>query len=160
MDNIDGQQTEKIDGIDFVRHLITECRYDDAFEMLGRMEEEAPDNYEINYELARLQFETGDYYSAIPNYEEVLSHHQSPVIFYNLGCAYEANDEPDKAISAHLKAVTMNEKFPYSYKKLGMLVMSRGDMESAKEYFEDYIKLDVAEDEIKSINNILDRINK
>ena len=61
MDNIDGQQTEKIDGIDFVRHLITECRYDDAFEMLGRMEEEAPDNYEINYELARLQFEKGDY---------------------------------------------------------------------------------------------------
>ena len=54
----------------------------------------------------------------------------------------------------------MNEKFTYSYKELGMLFKTRGDMKSAKEYFEDYIKLDVAEDEIKSINNILDRINK
>lgn len=158
MDNIDGQQTEKIDGIDFVRHLITECRYDDAFELLGRMEEEDPDNYEINYELARLQFEMGDYYSAIANYEVVLESHQSPVIFYNLGCAYEANNEPDKAISAHLKAVTLNEKFPYSYKKLGLLFLSRGDKDSAREYFEDYIKLDIAQDEKNSVKDILDRI--
>lgn len=158
MDNIDGQQTEKIDGIDFVRHLITECRYDDAFELLGRMEEEDPDNYEINYELARLQFEMGDYYSAIANYEVVLESHQSPVIFYNLGCAYEANNEPDKAISAHLKAVTLNEKFPYSYKKLGLLFLSRGDTDSAREYFEDYIKLDIAQDEKNSVKDILDRI--
>ena len=158
MYNIDGQQTEKIDGIDFVRHLITECRYDDAFELLGRMEEEDPDNYEINYELARLQFEMGDYYSAIANYEVVLENHQSPVIFYNLGCAYEANNEPDKAISAHLKAVTLNEKFPYSYKKLGLLFLSRGDTDSAREYFEDYIKLDIAQDEKNSVKDILDRI--
>ena len=122
------------------------------------MEEGNPDDYEVNYELARLQYEMGDYYSAIANYEHVLEYHQSPIIFYNLGCAHEANDEPDKAISAHLKAITMNENFPYSYKKLGMLFMARGDMESAKEYFEDYIKLDIAQDEIDSVKQILDRI--
>ena len=95
---------------------------------------------------------------AIANYEVVLENHQSPVIFYNLGCAYEANNEPDKAISAHLKAVTLNEKFPYSYKKLGLLFLSRGDTDSAREYFEDYIKLDIAQDEKNSVKDILDRI--
>ncbi len=158
MDKKDGQEHQQIDGIEFARQLIIDCRFDDAFEILGRMEEENPDDYEVNYELARLQYEMGDYYSAIANYEHVLEYHQSPIIFYNLGCAHEANDEPDKAISAHLKAITMNENFPYSYKKLGMLFMARGDMESAKEYFEDYIKLDIAQDEIDSVKQILDRI--
>ncbi len=151
-------QTPYIDKIEFVRELIADCRFDDAFEILGRMEEEEPDNYEVNYELARLQYEMGDYYSAIANYEVVLEHHQSPIIFFNLGCAYEANDEPDKAVSAHLKAITMNENFPYSYKRLGTLFLARGDVESAKEYFEDYIKLDIANDEKESVKLILNRI--
>ena len=158
MDKKDGQEQQKTDSIEYVRQLISDCRFDDAFELLGRMEENDPDNYEINYELARLQFEMGDYYSAIANYEVVLENHQSPVIYYNLGCAYEGNDEPDKAISAHLKAVTLNENFPYSYKKLGLLFKARGDMESAREYFEDYIKLDVAEDEKQTIRRILDKL--
>ncbi len=158
MDKKDRQELEKIDGIEFVRQLIADCRFDDAFEILGRMEEENPEDYEVNYELARLQYEMGDYYSAIANFEVVLEYHQSPIIFYNLGCAYEANNEPDKAISAHLKALTMNENFPYSYKKLGLLFLSRGDIESAKEYLEDYIKLDIAQDEVKSVKLILDKI--
>ncbi len=158
MDKKDGQEPQKIDGIEYARQLILDCRYDDAFEILGRLEEEYPDNFEVNYELARLQFEMGDYYSAIANYEYVLEHHQSPIIYYNLGCAYEGNNEPDKAISAHLKAITMNEKFPYSYKKLGLLFLSRGDKLSSSEYFEDYIKMDIAEDEFNSIKLILDRI--
>lgn len=152
------QKQPFIDKIEFVRELIADCRFDDAFEILGRMEEEEPDNFEVNYELARLQYEMGDYYSAIANYEVVLEHHQSPIIFYNLGCAYEANDEPDKAVSAHLKALTMNENFPYSYKRLGTLFLARGDKASAKEYFEDYIKLDIADDEKESVKLILNRI--
>ncbi len=161
MENFSGQQGENnppFDKIEFVRELIADCRFDDAFEILGKLEEEEPDNFEVNYELARLQFEMGDYYSAIANYEVVLSNHQSPIVYYNLGCAYEANDEFDKAISAHLKAITLNENFPYSYKKLGTLFMARGDMESAREYFEDYIKLDIANDEKESVKLILKRI--
>lgn len=153
-----GQDIPCIDKIEFVRQLAADCRFDDAFEILDRMEEEEPDNYEVNYELARLQYEMGDYYSAIANFETVLENHQSPVIFYNLGCAYEANNEPDKAISAHLKAITINENFPYSYKNLGTLFLAKGDKISAREYFEDYIKLDIAEDEKKSIKLILDKI--
>ena len=100
----------------------------------------------------------GDYYSAIANYEHVLEYHQSPIIFYNLGCAHEANDEPDKAISAHLKAITMNENFPYSYKKLGMLFMARQDRDDAIEYFENYLDFDVPQEEKDNITQILERL--
>ena len=77
-----------------------------------------------------------------------------------LGEAYQADGELDKAISAYLKANAVNENFPFAYKKLGMLFMARGDMESAVEYFEDYLKLDIAEDEKDSVGKILERIKK
>ena len=38
--------------------------------------------------------------------------------------------------------------------------MARGDMESAKEYFEDYLKLDIAQDEKESVQKVLKRIEK
>jgi len=41
-----------------------------------------------------------------------------------------------------------------------MLFMARGDMESAIEYFEYYLKLDIAEDEKDSVGKILERIKK
>lgn len=153
------EETEqKYTRIDVARTMFDDCRYPEALQELEFAQEEEPENYEINYEIARIQFETGDYYSAITNYEIVLEHHKSAIIYYNLGCAYEANDEIDKAIGAHLKATAVNQNFPFPYKKLGMLYMARGDKESAKEYFEDYLKLDIAEDEKESVNKILERI--
>ena len=41
-----------------------------------------------------------------------------------------------------------------------MLFMARNDMESAKEYFNDYLKLDIAKDEKESIEKVLKRIEK
>lgn len=136
------------------------CRYDEALDALELAQSKEPDNWELFYEFARLQFELGDYASAVANYEELTEHHKSAVIYYNLGEAYECNNQLDKAIGAYLKALTINEKFPFAYKKLGMLFMARGDMESAKEYFEDYLKLDIAQDEKESVQKVLKRIEK
>lgn len=152
--------TEELSRIDYIRALIKDCRYDDAFEMLEIAQEKEPDNWELYYEFARLQFEMGDWASAAANYENLVEHHQSAIIYYNLGEAYEANDEPDKAIGAYLRATTMNEKFPFAHKKLGMLFMARGDFESAKEFFNNYLNLEIAEDEKKNIRQVLDRIEK
>lgn len=154
MDN----ENTKISRIDYIRKLIDDCRYPEAIDQLEIAQNEEPDNYEINYEFARLQYDMGDYYSAIANYETVLEHHQSAIIYFNLGCAYEANDETDKAIGAYLKAIAANAKFPFAYKKLGMLYMARKDNESAREFFEDYLKLDVADVEKTRIREILERI--
>ena len=140
--------------------MINDCRYDEALDALELAQSKEPDNWELFYEFARLQFELGDYASAVANYEELTEHHKSAVIYYNLGEAYECNNQLDKAIGAYLKALTINEKFPFAYKKLGMLFMARGDMESAKEYFEDYLKLDIAQDEKESVQKVLKRIEK
>lgn len=144
--------------IDYIRTLIQDCRYDDAFEALEIAQEKEPENWELFYEFARLQFEMGDYASAVANYEELIEHHKSAIIYYNLGEAYECDDQTDKAVGAYLKAITINEKFPFAYKKLGMHFMARNDMESAKEYFNDYLNLEIAPDEKESVQKILMRI--
>ena len=38
--------------------------------------------------------------------------------------------------------------------------MARNDIESAIEYFNDYLKLDIAEDEKESVEKVLKRIEK
>ena len=146
--------------IEYIRELIKDCRYDEALDALELAQEKEPDNWELFYEYARLQFELGDYASAVANYEQLVEHHKSAIIYYNLGEAYECNNQLDKAIGAYLKAIVANEKFPFSYKKLGMLFMARNDMESAKEYFNDYLKLDIAKDEKESVEKVLKRIEK
>lgn len=146
--------------IEYIRELINDCRYDEALEALEIAQEKEPDNWELFYEFARLQFELGDYASAVANYEQLVEHHKSAIVYYNLGEAYECNNQLDKAIGAYLKAIVANEKFPFAYKKLGMLFMARNDMESAKEYFNDYLKLDIAKDEKESVEKVLKRIEK
>lgn len=146
--------------IEYIRELIKDCRYDEALDALELAQEKEPDNWELFYEFARLQFELGDYASAVANYGQLVEHHKSAIIYYNLGEAYECNNQLDKAIGAYLKAIVANEKFPFAYKKLGMLFMARNDMESAKEYFNDYLKLDIAKDEKESVEKVLKRIEK
>ncbi len=166
MDNKENNKPENIENtedfqptrLDFIRELIADCRYDDAMEMLSIATEDEPDNVDYNYELARIFMEMGNYSSAISNLELVLEKTQSSLLYFMLAEAYEADNEIDKAIGTYLKATMMNENFPFAYKKLGMLFMARGDKESAKEYFEDYIKLDIAEDEKESVKKILERI--
>ncbi len=146
--------------IDFIRELIKDCRYEDAMEMIEAAFIQEPENYELYYEAGRLDFELGNYLDAIANYEQLLEHHQSAIIYFNLAEAYSANDEIDKAIGAHLRAISVNEKFPFSYKKLAMLFMARNDVESAIEYFNDYMELDITEDEKQSVKKIIERLEK
>lgn len=152
--------SNELSRIDYIRELITDCRFDDALEMLQTAMDDEPDNVDYNYELARIFMELGNYSSAVSNLELVLEKTQSSLLYFMLGEAYQADGELDKAISAYLKANAVNEKFPFAYKKLGMLFMARGDNESAVEYFEDYLNLDIAEDEKDSVRKILERIKK
>jgi len=149
---------EEITRIDYIRELITDCRYDDALELLQIATEEEPDNVDYNYELARIFMEMGNYPSAISNLELVTNSVRNHLIYYMLGEAYQADEQIDKAIGAYLKATMLNEKFPLPYKKLGTLFLGRGDSLSAKEYFEDYLALDIPQDEKESVSKVLDRI--
>lgn len=146
--------------INYIRELIANSRYDDAMEMLSIATEEEPDNVDYNYELARIFMDTGNYASAISNLELVTEKNRNHLLYFMLGEAYQADDQIDRAIGAYLKTIMLNEKFALPYKKLGILFLGRRDEVSAVEYFEDYLKLDIPEDEKISVRKILDRIKK
>ena len=44
------------------------------------------------------------------------------------------------------------------YKKLGVLFLAREEYEDAIEFFEDYIKLDIPDEERKNVNELINRI--
>ena len=151
---------EQLSRIDYIRTLIEDCRYDDAMELIELGMDEEPDNVEYNYELARIFIEMGNYPSAISNLELVVESKRNHLLYYMLASAYQGDEQIDRAIGAYLKSIMLNEKFALPYKQLGILFMGRGDNLSAVEYFEDYIKLDIPEDEKKQIKEILQRIKK
>ena len=154
------EEQKELSRIDYIRELIADCRYDDAQEMLQLAMEDEPDNVDYNYELARIFMEMGNYASAISNLELITESVRNHLIYYMLAEAYQADNQIDRAIGAFLKATMLNEKFPLPYKKLGILFMGRGDNLSAVEYFEDYLDLDIPQEEKEQVRDILKRIRK
>ena len=143
------------------RFYVEDCRYDLAMDQLFEILEIDEENVDAYWDLGNIQFELGDYDSAVENYENVLEKvTENAVIYYQTAIAYEANDNVDKAISNHLKALAVNENFHPSYKKLGILFMARNDNESAIEYFQDYLNFDLPDDEKKNIKDLILRISK
>ena len=149
---------QELSRIEYIRSLIEDCRYDDALELLQIATDEEPDNIDYNYELARIFMELGNYSSAISNLELVCDGARNHLLYYMLGEAYQADGQIDKAIGAYLKATMLNEKFALAYKKLGILFMGRNDKVSAVEYFEDYLELDIPNEEKEQIRQVLNRI--
>lgn len=143
------------------RFYIEDVRYDLAINELSEILDIEPNNADAAWDLANVLFETGDYESAIANYEIVLEKiTDNPVMYFQTACACEAADELDKAMSYHLKAISYNPDFYPSYKKLGILFSARGDKESAIEYFEDYLKYELPKDEVDTINKVLENLKR
>ncbi len=143
------------------RFYMEDAKLDLAIDELEHILEKQPDNYDVYYDLGKVHFELGNYECAIENFENVLQYKsENPWIYYYLGEAYEANDEIDKALSNYLKAIAHNDMFSPAYKKAGILFLARGDYEDAIEYFEDYTKLDIPEEEAGKIRELIERIRK
>ena len=143
------------------RFYLKDCRYDLAMNELFEILDIDGDNLDAYWDLGNVQFELGDYDSAAENYENVLEKiTTNAVMYYQTALAYEAADNLDKAVSNHLKALSCNEKFEPSYKKLGMLFLARGDKESAIEYFNDYLNFDLSEEERRDIEALVKRISR
>ena len=142
------------------RFYVEDSRYDLAMDQLFEILDIDEDNVDAYWDLGNIQFELGDYDSAAENYENVLEKvTDNAVLYYQTAITYEANDNTDKAISNHLKAISCNENFHPSYKKLGILFLARNDKESAIEYFQDYLNFDLPSDEKKNIEDIISRIS-
>ena len=143
------------------RFYMEDAKLDLAIDELETILGVQPDNYDVYYDLAKVHFELGNYACAIENFENVLEYKsENPLIYYYLGEAYEANDEIDKALSNFLKTIARNEAFSPAYKKAAILFLARGDYEDAIEYFEDYVSLDIPEEEKGKIRELIERIKK
>lgn len=143
------------------RVYIEDQRWEDAIVELERVLDGEPENYDAYYDLGHVNFELGDYDSAIDNFENVLLYEQnqnSELLYYALAQAYEANNQIDKAISNYLKAIAVNDKFLLAYKKVGILFLAREDYEDAIEYFENYMEFDIPDEEKYSVQKLIDRV--
>ena len=142
------------------RVYMADARLDLAVPMLDEVLEKDFENYDAHWDLGRVCFELGEYNGAIEHFEKVVEAcPNNELILYQLGQAYEANNEIFKALSNYLKAVAVNEKFHPAYKKVGLIFYAQKDYSSAKEYFEEYLDLDADEDEKEEIRGVLSRIN-
>lgn len=143
------------------RFYMEDAKQDLAIDELVYVLEKQPDNYDAYYDLAKIYFEFGNYDSAIENLENVLEFKQdNELIYYYLAEAYQANDEIDKAISNFLKAIATNNKFAPAYKKVAILFLARGDYADAIEYLEDYMNLDISEEEKNSTAKLIENIKQ
>ena len=142
------------------RVYMADARMDLAIPLLDEVIEKDFNNYDAHWDLGRVCFELGEYNGAIEHFEKVAEAcPNNELILYQLGQAYEANDEIFKALSNYLKSIAVNEKFHPAYKKAGMIFYAQKDYDSAKEYFEQYLDLDADEDEKQEIRDVISRID-
>ncbi len=142
------------------RFYMEDARLDLAIDELYKILDEQPDNYDAYYDLAKVNFELGNYDVAIENFENVLNYKDNEWVHFYLGEAYEANNEIDKAMSNYLKAIALKSDFIPPYKKVAILFLARGDYEDAIEYFEDYLTMEISDEEKEKISALVERIKK
>ena len=70
------------------------------------------------------------------------------------------NNEIDKAISNYLKTIAHDSGFKQAYKKVAILFLARGDYDDAIEYLEEYIEMELPEEEINNVKTLIERIKK
>ena len=168
------------------RVYIDDQRWEDAIEELERVLDGEPENYDAYYDLGHVCFELGDYEAAISNFENVIEYREdSELLFYSLaqfvpalGYFFKISLNiftylfyfamslsiaaiakwQDKNISNYLKSIAVNDKFSLAYKKVAILFMARNDFEDAIEYFEDYTKFDIPQEEKENVAKLIERI--
>jgi protein subunit release factor A len=86
----------------------------------------------------------------IAKYESLREESLSPEVFQN--------PEKSKAVNKELSSLEDTYNIAIAYKKAAILYMARGDNEDAIEYFEDYMNMDIPDEEKENIKKIIDRI--
>ena len=145
-----------------IRHLkalflYADMQYDMALDELEWILDKDEFDLNANYDIAKIYFDMGLYDNAISHYIKILdSMDNSADIHYNIAMAYAAGNNIDKAIFHLFNVISINEAYYPAYKKLGVMLLAKGEREEAKEYLEKYIKFDLPEDEINEIKKILE----
>jgi tetratricopeptide (TPR) repeat protein len=104
---------------------------------LDRLATSDPSNPTYDYWLGRLDYDDGQYSSAVKRFEKVVDSDPGSVRGYdNLGLCYEALNRPEEAIPRYQKAVELNRAAPQKSAwpplNLGILLRNRGDAKEAE----------------------------
>jgi tetratricopeptide (TPR) repeat protein len=115
---------------------------------LERLAGSEPANVTYGYWLARLDYDAGQYASAVRGLQRVVA--QEPAFARahdNLGLCYEALNRPDEAIPHYREAIRLNRleprrRSPWPALNLGILLRSRGELEEAEGLFREALTAD------------------
>ena len=96
-----------------------------------------PSNPGYDYWLGRLDYDAGQYASAVKRFQKVIDAEPDSVRAYdNLGLCYEALNQPDDAETPYRKAVELNRtaqtKSAWPPLNLGILLRNRGELKEAE----------------------------
>ena len=96
-----------------------------------------PSNPGYDYWLGRLDYDAGQYASAVMRFQKVVDAEPDSVRAYdNLGLCYEALNQPDDAVMSYRKAVELNRtvqpQSAWPPLNLGILLRNRGDLKEAE----------------------------
>jgi tetratricopeptide (TPR) repeat protein len=96
-----------------------------------------PSNSAYDYWLGRLDYDGGQYMSAVKRFQKVIDVEPDSVRAYdNLGLCYEALNRPDDAEAPYRKAVELNRtaqtKSAWPPLNLGILLRNRGELKQAE----------------------------
>lgn len=116
---------------------------------LDRLATSEPANPSYQYWLGRLDYDAGRYRAAIARYEQVVKRDPSFVRAYdNMGLAYEALNEPERALPPYRRAVELNRqaagKSPWPATNLGILLRNQGQVAEAEALLREAVRDDPA----------------
>ncbi len=122
-------------------------RRDWARPELGRLASTDPSNPIYTYWLGRLDYDDGQYASAVERLRQVADRDPDFVrAFDNLGLCYEALNRPDEAIASYRRALALNRRSssgsPWPPLNLGVLLRTRGELEEAEALFREALRHD------------------
>jgi tetratricopeptide (TPR) repeat protein len=123
-------------------------RADWARPELERLAADDPGDVKYPYWLARLDYDAGQYGSAVRRLKDVVAREPAFARAHdNLGLCYEALNEPEPAIAHYREAVRLNRAeaktaSAWPALNLGILLRSRGELDEAERLFREALAID------------------
>jgi tetratricopeptide (TPR) repeat protein len=115
---------------------------------LERLAADEPPNVVHLYWLARLDYDAGQYASAIQRLQRVVTREPALVRAHdNLALCYEALNQPEEAIGHYREAIRLNRAdtktaSPWPVLNLGILLRTRGELDEAEGLFREALAID------------------
>lgn len=92
------------------------------------------------FERGLYYIEDHEYELAISDFKDAISIKEEPIVYYNMGVAFNRIKDNEKAKLYFLKVIEMDPKNPFAYFELANIFHNEGDYKKALEYYTQSIK--------------------